>query len=42
MAEGIQWKAIEYFNNAIVCQLIEEKLPKVIHLHKKSGVDFLS
>ena len=29
MAEDIQWKPIEYFNNAIVCQLIEEKLPKV-------------
>ena len=37
MAEGIQWKAIEYFNNAIVCQLIEEKLPKVMQhqFHKK-------
>ncbi|TRY67144.1 hypothetical protein TCAL_02955 [Tigriopus californicus] len=25
--EGIQWTPIEYFNNAIVCQLIEEKRP---------------
>lgn len=25
--EGITWKSIEYFNNAIVCQLIEEKRP---------------
>ena len=28
MQEGIAWKEITYFNNAIVCQLIEEKLPK--------------
>ena len=26
--EGIAWKEISYFNNAIVCQLIEEKKPK--------------
>jgi hypothetical protein len=26
--EGIAWSPIDYFNNAIVCQLIEEKLPK--------------
>ena len=26
--EGIAWKEITYFNNAIVCQLIEEKTPK--------------
>jgi myosin-1 len=26
--EGIKWTEIEYFNNAIVCQLIEEKRPK--------------
>ena len=26
--EGIAWKEITYFNNAIVCQLIEEKKPK--------------
>ena len=26
--EGIAWTEINYFNNAIVCQLIEEKLPK--------------
>ena len=28
MQEGIAWKAIDYFNNAVVCQLIEEKMPK--------------
>ena len=26
--EGIAWKEISYFNNAIVCQLFEEKKPK--------------
>ena len=26
--EGISWKQIDYFNNAVVCQLIEEKVPK--------------
>ena len=25
--EGIKWKAIEYFNNKIVCELIESKSP---------------
>jgi myosin-1 len=25
--EGITWRSIDYFNNAIVCQLIEEKRP---------------
>ena len=25
--EGIEWKAIEYFNNKIVCELIEGNLP---------------
>jgi myosin-1 len=25
--EGIKWQPIDYFNNAVVCQLIEEKLP---------------
>ena len=25
--EGIGWKPINYFNNAVVCQLIEEKIP---------------
>ena len=28
MQEGIAWTEITYFNNAIVCQLIEEKKPK--------------
>ena len=28
MREGISWKQIDYFNNAVVCQLIEEKVPK--------------
>jgi len=28
VSEGIQWRAIEYFDNAIVCKLIEEKSPK--------------
>ncbi len=27
MQEGIKWQPIDYFNNAVVCQLIEEKLP---------------
>ena len=27
--EGIAWTPIDYFNNAIVCQLIEEKKPVV-------------
>lgn len=27
MQEGIQWCPIEYFNNAVVCQLIEERRP---------------
>ena len=26
-AEGIKWKEIEYFNNKVVCDLIEEKRP---------------
>eukprot|EP00039_Didymoeca_costata_P008665 m.114735 g.114735 ORF g.114735 m.114735 type:complete len:1149 (-) comp14177_c1_seq5:2155-5601(-) len=26
-AEGIQWKEIEFFNNKVVCDLIEEKRP---------------
>lgn len=25
--EGIQWKAIDYFNNKVVCDLIESKVP---------------
>lgn len=25
--EGIAWRSIDYFNNAIVCQLIEERKP---------------
>jgi hypothetical protein len=25
--EGITWQPIDYFNNAVVCQLIEEKRP---------------
>ena len=27
VAEGIKWKEIEYFNNKIVCDLIEAKVP---------------
>ena len=27
MQEGIKWKPIEYFNNKIVCDLIETKSP---------------
>ena len=27
MTEGIKWKAIEYFNNKVVCDLIEAKSP---------------
>ena len=26
--EGIAWTPIKYFNNAVVCQLIEDKKPK--------------
>ena len=29
VAEGIAWTEIKYFNNAVVCQLIEEKRPQV-------------
>lgn len=27
MAEGIKWKPVEFFNNKVVCDLIEEKRP---------------
>ena len=27
MQEGIAWTPIKYFDNAVVCQLIEEKRP---------------
>ena len=27
MSEGIQWSPIDYFNNKIVCDLIESKSP---------------
>ena len=27
MQEGIKWKAIDYFNNKVVCDLIESKTP---------------
>jgi len=27
MAEGIQWTTVEFFNNKIVCDLIEAKRP---------------
>ena len=30
-AEGIQWENIDYFNNKICCDLIEEKVPPPIH-----------
>ena len=28
MQEGIAWTPIKYFNNAVVCQLIEDSKPK--------------
>lgn len=30
--EGIKWKPIEYFNNKIVCDLIENKLVSPQHV----------
>ena len=27
MAEGIKWTPVEYFNNKVVCDLVEEKRP---------------
>jgi myosin-1 len=33
-AEGIQWTPVEFFNNKVVCDLIEAKRPpgnKIIH-----------
>lgn len=33
MQEGIKWTPIEYFNNKVVCDLIESKLVRSDHHH---------
>ena len=32
MREGIEWKEVKYFNNKVVCELIEAKRPPGILL----------
>jgi myosin I len=31
MSEGIQWTPVEFFNNKVVCDLIEAKRPPGFH-----------
>ena len=36
--EGIEWVHIDYFNNEVICQIIDAN-PKVIFIHSYTGRD---